>query len=209
MDEQRAQVTWEQRLPRFLHPPALLDTPGSSADRVVTPRLALFFLAAAAVLVPWTTWLFLTLPAREQAERWNVAWGGFDALLVLVFAAAAVRILRLSVRSAAVNAVAAALLVVDAWFDVMLAPAAELPVALLMAVLVELPMAFLCARTSLRVLSLMEQARPYLVAAGFTVRQGRLVPPEGWVPEGRVPQDRVPEGRVPGRSADGPDGERL
>ncbi|AUG76463.1 hypothetical protein CFP65_1575 [Kitasatospora sp. MMS16-BH015] len=170
---------WEQRLPAFLHPPALLrDRVGLAGERVVTPRLALLFAGAAALLLPWTVTLFLTLPAREQAQRWNIAWGGFDALLILVFTGAAVRILRLSPKSAFVNAAAATLLVVDAWFDIMTAPTtSELVQALLMAALVELPMAALCARTALRVLSLLEQARPYLVEAGFTVHNGRLVPP--------------------------------
>ncbi|MER5636259.1 hypothetical protein ABT095_04815 [Kitasatospora sp. NPDC002227] len=175
---------WERRLPAFLHPPALLRERASLAsERVVTPRLALVFLTAAALLLPWTVLLFLTLPGRQQAERWNIAWGGFDALLILVFTGAAVRILRLSPKSAFVNAAAATLLVVDAWFDVMTAPTTgELVQALLMAGLVELPMAVICARTALRVLSLLEQARPYLVEAGFTIADGRLVPPPGGTP---------------------------
>ncbi|WP_441246765.1 hypothetical protein [Kitasatospora sp. McL0602] len=171
--------SWDQRLPRFLHPPALLeDRARLHSERVVTPRLALLFLGAAAVLLPWTVLLFLTLPAHQQAQRWNIAWGGFDALLIVVFTGAAVRILRLSPRGVLVNSAAATLLVVDAWFDVMTAPTTgELVQALLMAGLVELPMAVVCARTALRVVSLLEQARPYLVEAGFTIQGGRLTPP--------------------------------
>jgi hypothetical protein len=172
---------WERRLPGFLQPPAILTSGAEHSERVVRPRLALLYFVSAIVLVPWTVLLFLTLPGRERAAHWDIAWGGFDALLIVVFTGCAVRILRLSPRSAIVTAVAGALLVTDAWFDVMLASTTEdLVVALLMAFLVELPMAALCFRTCFRVLSLLEQARPYLRELGFTVHDGRLTPPENW-----------------------------
>jgi hypothetical protein len=172
---------WERRLPRFLQPPAFLTSALEHSERVVRPRLALLYFCAAVGLVPWTVLLFLTLPGRERAAHWDIAWGGFDALLIIIFTGCAVRILRLSPRSAAVTAVAGTLLVTDAWFDVMLAATSQdTVVALLMACLVELPLAALCFRTCFRVLSLLEQARPYLRDLGFTVHDGRLVPPEGW-----------------------------
>jgi hypothetical protein len=113
---------WESRLPGFLRPPALLDHRPDHSERVVTPRLALFFLAAAALLVPWTVTFFLTLPHREDAARWHIAWGGFDTLLIVVFVSAGIRILRLSPAGALAMASASALLITDAWFDVMTAP---------------------------------------------------------------------------------------
>jgi hypothetical protein len=170
---------WEERLPGFLRPPAMFEN-GSEhhRERVVTPRLALLFLGSALVLVPWTVLLFTTLPAATTAAHWDVAWGGFDALLILVFTGAAVRILRVSPKSATITAAAGALLVTDAWFDVMTSSTrGELVESLLMAALVELPMAGLCLHTSLRVVSVFEQARDHLVAAGFTIEHGRLVPP--------------------------------
>ncbi|MFC1407255.1 MULTISPECIES: hypothetical protein [Streptacidiphilus] len=172
---------WERHLPRFLQPPAILATALEHNEYLVRPRLALLYVCSAVVLVPWTVVLFLTLPGQERAAHWSVAWGGFDALLIIVFAGCAVRILRLSSRTAAVTAAAGALLVTDAWFDVMLASTTyDMVEALVMAVLVELPIAALCFRTSFRVSSLLEQARPYLRELGFTVRDGRLVPPVDW-----------------------------
>ncbi|MEZ0095314.1 hypothetical protein [Streptacidiphilus sp. EB129] len=173
---------WERRLPRALRPPALFgDGTAEHAEHVVTPALALFFLGSALVLAPWTAWLFLTLPPAAVAAHWNLAWGGFDALMIVAFIGAGVRILRVSARGAVVTAAACALLVTDAWFDVMTASTRdELVEALLMAGLVELPMAALCLRTSLRVVGLLEQARPHLLRAGFTIRHGRLVPPPDW-----------------------------
>jgi hypothetical protein len=169
------------------------------SERVVTPGLALFFLAAAAVLVPWTVILFLTLPHREDAARWHIAWGGFDTLLILVFASAGIRILRLSPTGALVMASASALLVTDAWFDIMTAPTTgDLIRALVMAGLVELPMAAVCVRAAWRIIGLFNQAKPYLRSAGFTVHHGRLVPPPDW-------QDRIALGRE-GQDAQPPPG---
>ncbi|MFC5909742.1 hypothetical protein [Streptacidiphilus monticola] len=172
---------WDQHLPRFLQPPPILCDLPRHSERLLRPRYAALFFLAALILVPWTVGLFLTLPSSAEAARWNTAWGGFDALLILVFAGCAIRIMRLSPRSAAVTAAAAALLVTDAWFDIMLAPTTrDLVAAVLMAALVELPLAALCLRTSFRVLNVLEQARPYLRQAGFTIEQGRLVPPPDW-----------------------------
>lgn len=179
---------WERRLPAFLQPPAFLASALDHSERVVRPRLALLYFVAAIGLVPWTVLLFLTLPSGERAAHWDIAWGGFDALMIIVFTGCAVRILRLSPRSAIVTAVAGTLLVTDAWFDVMLAATTrDTVVALAMACLVELPLAALCFRTCFRVVSLLEQARPYLRELGFTVHNGRLVPPEDWPERERTP----------------------
>ena len=158
---------------------SLLDAP--ARERVLHPRDAGLYLASAALLVPWTIFLFVTLPDRNVSHWWSVTWGGFDVILVIVFVACAYRILRLSPRTAVVCAAAAALLTTDAWFDITLAGTRDdLVGAILLAVLVELPMAALCLRTSMRVVRIFDEARPYLRAAGFRVERGRLVPPPDW-----------------------------
>lgn len=144
-------------------------------------RHAGLYLASAAVLVPWTIFLFATLPDRNVSHWWSVTWGGFDALLVVVFVGCAYRILRLSPLTAVVCAAASALLLTDAWFDITLAGSQDdFLGAIALAVLVEIPMAIFCLRTSVRVARIFDQARPYLSAAGFRVEQGRLVPPDDW-----------------------------
>lgn len=169
------------RLPGFLRPVSMLGEDPSQEEHLFSHRHAAFFLAAALLLVPWTIWLFFALPSRDETRHWNTAWSGFDTLLIVVFLGCALRMMRLSPRTSLVAAAAGALLVTDAWFDVMLSNGrTQLLEALTMALLVELPMAALCFRTSYRALSLFDQARPYLRSAGFRVQNGRLVPPVDW-----------------------------
>jgi hypothetical protein len=96
-------------------------------------------------LLPWTIWLSSTLQPHHVTERWDVAWSGFDSGLALLFALTAFAAYR---RSAWVGTLAAAtgtMLVVDAWFDVILeSHADELRNSLLLAIFAELPIAALC-----------------------------------------------------------------
>ena len=104
--------------------------------------VAPFFAAAALVLVPWIVVLAARLPTTHAAPHWNVTWVGFDVVLTLLLIAVA----------------AAALLLVDAWFDVTTSSTGiEFGASLAEALLVELPVAILClmlARDSERVLAL-------------------------------------------------------
>lgn len=158
---------------------SLLESPASGPRR--HRQFAVLYLAFAVLLVPWTLFLFISLPDRNVSHWWSVTWGGFDVLLVIVFVGCAYRILRLSPLTASVSAAAAALLVTDAWFDITLAGSRrDFWIAVAMAALVELPVAALCVRTSWRVVHILDQARPYLRAAGFRVERGTLVPPPDW-----------------------------
>lgn len=119
------------------------------ARRVTFAGWALATLAA--VMVPWTAYLFVVLPRTARAAHFDLAWGGFDVALLVLLALtgwAAVRHLR---WLAAVAGASAALLVADAWFDVVTSPTAgERWVALAMASVVELPLAFLCGWLAVR-----------------------------------------------------------
>jgi len=159
----------------------LLGDDSAQQERLFSYRHAVFFLAAAVVLVPWTVWLFFNLPTHDEARHWNTAWSGFDTLLIATFLGCAIRMMRLSPRTSVVAAAAGALLLTDAWFDIMLSNGrTQMLEAVVMAILIEVPMAALCFRTSYRVLALLDQARPYLREAGFRVHNGRLVPPTEW-----------------------------
>lgn len=180
------------RWPRFLQPRGVLGGEQGHDERLFTHRRAAFFLAAAALMVPWTIWLFLTLPSRSEAAHWNLAWSGFDTLLIVTFVGCAVRMMHLSPLTSLVAAAAGTLLVTDAWFDIMLADdRMEVLVAAAMGVLVELPMAAICFRTSYKVLRVLDQAKPFLHDAGFRIERGRLVPPADWPPRQRGTADAV------------------
>ena len=136
------------------------------------------FLVCAAVLIPWTAYLFVTLPRHYGANHWRLAWGGFDLALGLALAATALAALRRSAFAEVAATITGTLLVCDAWFDVVTSHGSSAVMeAALEAVLVELPLAALCFWIARNIARAVEVVRPYLEAAGFTVRSGRLVPP--------------------------------
>lgn len=109
------------------------------------------FGALAVLLVPWTAYLFITLPPRARAENYDLAWGGFDVGLVALLALTAYAAVRQSPWVSAVAGGTATSLVTDAWFDVVTAPTTgDRWEASAMAVLVELPLALACAWLALR-----------------------------------------------------------
>ncbi len=145
---------------------------------LVPPWIAPAFLVCAAVLLPWTALLFFTLPRRYVANHWGLAWGGFDIGLGLAIAATAVAVARRSPYAEVLAAVTGTLLVCDAWFDVLTSRGlSDVAQATAEAVLVELPLAALCYWMAGNLAHAVEVARPFLRAAGFTIRDNRLVPP--------------------------------
>jgi hypothetical protein len=72
----------------------------------------------AAILVPWTVFLGVSLPPKYDAGHWNILWTGFDVALigVLGYAAWAAWFRRQVLATTAV--VAGTLLLCDAWFDI-------------------------------------------------------------------------------------------
>jgi hypothetical protein len=115
------------------------------------PRTARLLVACGLALLPWLAVLATTLPATAEAPHWQAAWVGLDALEAACLLTTGTLAARGDPRHALAAAATAALLVVDAWFDTTTAPAGgELAAAVAMAVLVELPLATLCARLALR-----------------------------------------------------------
>jgi len=136
-------------------------------------------LFCAAVLIPWTAILFLTLPRHYGASHWRIAWGGFDLALGAALASTAIAALRRSPFGEVAAAVTGALLICDAWFDVLTSHGSmDITQAIVEAVVVELPLAVLCFWIARNLAQAMEAARPYLEAAGFTVRDHKLIAPE-------------------------------
>jgi hypothetical protein len=132
------------------------------------------------VLVPWTGYLFGTLPPDYAANHWAVAWGGFDIGLALALASTAVLIARRSPFAEVTATVTGTLLVCDAWFDVLTSRGtSEVAQAVVEALIVELPLAALCFWIARNLAHAVEVARPFLQHAGFTIRNNKLVAPTG------------------------------
>ena len=104
------------------------------------PMFALF----SVILVPWIIYIARSLPARELSPNYDIAWAGFDGLLCLGLAATGYFALRRSRYLSTAAASAAALLVVDAWFDCMTTPGKERLLSFALCGLVELPLAGVC-----------------------------------------------------------------
>jgi hypothetical protein len=103
------------------------------------------FVLFSVIMVPWTIYLAYSLPSRRLSPHYDIAWAGFDVMLLLVLAATGYFALRRSPYLAIAAAVTATMLVVDAWFDIMTSPRSEVLQAITLAILIELPLAGLCA----------------------------------------------------------------
>jgi hypothetical protein len=109
--------------------------------------LALLFLAAALVLVPWSGWLVISLPCRYVSRHWGIAWAGFDGGLALALALTGLAALRRADWLDRAAVAAGTLLAADAWFDVLTSRGATaVAVAAIEALAIELPLALLCIR---------------------------------------------------------------
>ena len=131
--------------------------------------IGVLFAAAALVLVPWVVFLVRDLPSDHRSAHWDVAWAGFDIGLALLLVGVAVAAWRRSPWLEGAATAAAALLFVDAWFDILTSSTrSELITAILEAVLVELPVAVFC------VLLARSVERRLAVAASIAARRGEL-----------------------------------
>jgi hypothetical protein len=113
---------------------------------VAFPRWITALLAFTAVaLIPWTLWLTFALPSRHVSENYDFAWVGFDIGLALVLGLTARAAYRGSRWLAPLAAATGAMLVCDAWFDIVTSTPGERLEAVLEAVFAEIPLAALCA----------------------------------------------------------------
>jgi hypothetical protein len=103
------------------------------------------FLVIAVGLLPWIAWLFLSLPDEATAAHWRLAWGGFDVGLAAALALTAVLIVRGSPLTEAAAGITGAMLLCDAWFDVLTSRGTtDVTVAAVLAGVAELPLSFCC-----------------------------------------------------------------
>ena len=103
------------------------------------------FAAAGLGLLPWTIWLSESLKPHHVTNRWDLAWSGFDTGLALFFLATAYAAYKRSPWVGALAAATGTMLVIDAWFDIVLeSHADELRQSIMLAIFAELPAALFC-----------------------------------------------------------------
>jgi hypothetical protein len=110
---------------------------------------------AGVVMLPWLVYLAVSLPGTARAAHWSAAWTGLDALEIAGLVGTGLLLRRPGPRArSAVTATAAAtaaLLVVDAWFDLTTAwTSQDLTSAIVLAACAELPGATLLAALAVR-----------------------------------------------------------
>jgi hypothetical protein len=107
----------------------------------VGPAFALLALGT----VPWVIFLAITLPRHATFHHYRGVWVGFDVGLIAVLALTGFLAWRGRPQVALAATAAGTMLVVDAWFDVLTTPRSHgLLVSIVLAVLVELPLATIC-----------------------------------------------------------------
>jgi hypothetical protein len=143
------------------------------------------FSAVGIGLLPWAAWLSTTLQRTHVTHHWDLAWTGFDVGLSAAFVGTGIAAWR---RSPWVHALAAAtgtLLLVDAWFDIVLESRVdEVRWAIVTAVGGELPAAAVCFYLAYRTERFLEQvveavggfeAASHLTPAGERPAQSDLI----------------------------------
>ncbi|HEV3291384.1 MAG TPA: hypothetical protein VG123_20580, partial [Streptosporangiaceae bacterium] len=128
-------------------------TDDTRAVRWAGPLFALF----AVIMVPWTVYIGESLPRRQLSPHYDMSWAGFDVILVLALASTGYFALRRSRYLAMASTATAVLLVVDAWFDLMTTPEGEIVQSIVLAAVVELPLAAVCTWLSLHTEDLTER----------------------------------------------------
>jgi hypothetical protein len=108
--------------------------------RLAGPLFALLSL----LMIPWTAFMAFVLPARHVSTHHDLAWAGFDGMLLVALAGTAYCALRRSRYLSLAASSAGTLLIVDAWFDIVTSRHLDLLAAIVFAALVELPLAALC-----------------------------------------------------------------
>ena len=144
-------------------------TDQARAVRWAGPLFALFAL----IMVPWTVYIGESLPRRQLSPHYDLSWAGFDVLLLAALGSTAYFALRRSRYLSMAATATAVLLVVDAWFDLMTTPSAQIAQSIVLAAVVELPLAAVCIWLSLHTEELEERRIVLLLRRG---ERGRTAP---------------------------------
>src|SRR5690348_16076212 len=114
-------------------------------QRPVPRWTGLFFWLLGLGTVPWVCYLAATLPRRQPTLHYDVAWVGFDVALVAMLLVTGWLAYRGSDLVELPAAITAALLFMDAWFDVLTsATRGQLLVAVVLACGAEIPGGLAC-----------------------------------------------------------------
>ncbi len=137
-----------------------VDTPGvpdATSVRTVPWWVGPAFAVLAVGTIPWVIYLAVSLPRHATFAHYRGVWVGFDCGLILVLGLTALFAWWARPQVALTASAAATMLLVDAWFDVMTTPfGRQWWTSLTLALVVELPLAAICAWIALHAEGVME-----------------------------------------------------
>lgn len=155
-DEQIAGLSPEDRrdlIKRLAAPIEEIEPASRWLLRTRELRLAVIVVCAAALL-PWSVYLGFTLPQDYVVRGWNVTWAGFDAMMFVLMAATAVLGYLRRQLVMLTGFALGVMLVCDVWFDLTTSDRQDIPLAVLTALLIEIPLALFFVVTALQMLRL-------------------------------------------------------
>jgi hypothetical protein len=148
--------------PRQVASPGGRPTPATTVASTphARPWVVRFLAACCLGLVPWTIGLALSLPRSYLIGNWPLAWVGFDVILLVSLGTSALALWRRRLLAIPASLITAALLLCDAWFDIVTAHGGRcLLLSVATALLAEIPIAALLGLTSIRMLYASDAAR--------------------------------------------------
>jgi hypothetical protein len=147
-----------------VHRDELLDStaqprsPAELAPRRRARRVTIIYGAGTLIVIGWAAYLGVSLPDRNVASHWNLAWVGLDVLIVVALALTAWRFGHNDRRVVLPAVATATLLIVDSWMDITTAARADLWQSILLAALLEIPLAALSLLIAQRALQQSNEA---------------------------------------------------
>ncbi len=151
---------------------AFTDAPPDEPGLPVPRWIGWLFLTFAALLIPWLFVLWMNLPNRDFVRHYRLAWVGFDVFLAFALARTGWLAWRGRDHLQLPAVASATLLIVDAWFDILTAPRAQVAGAVLSAVFIELPLAVLCILIARNTERVRQQRLHWALRLNPKLRQG-------------------------------------
>jgi len=143
---------WEVRLPAKGGERGTIEEMKRVVGKVSEHRVLHFMLVCCLGLSAWVIYLSLSIPTTYSTDGWGVAWVGFDGGMLVALVLATFAIWRKRASAIIYLTGLAAALVIDAWFDVATSKGGDFLEAILLAFLLEVPLAiflFVVARRML------------------------------------------------------------
>lgn len=126
------------------------DAGGSSARHPLPKWVALIFLGTCLGLIPQIVSLSSSLHQAQMANNWRTVWVGLDIAESAVFLLTAWFLFRRSILVTITASMAAAMLWLDAWFDILTAfRRSDIDAATNLAVFIEVPLGIFCLYVAL------------------------------------------------------------